>query len=646
MANYWSQVLSTRVDRRRAIVATGGVALSAAFLAACGGNKDNGSKSATAKKSLPDSLYQRGDDTSKTAKRGGTWKGFLVRDPQNFDLYNFDPFSQPFANAVGSKLVKSKPGYQDNPPLAVDPDVAQSWELSPDKMQITFKLNPAAKWSPLNTPYYQGAPGVSTIANRVIDSEDVLFSWDRWAKTASASGADELVNSRQPSAPVTSITAPDKSTVVMKLNKPFAPLLISLGNGSVSYLYILPKEGKDGSIDFFKYQYGGGPFMINSYEPSVRMTLKRNPNYELRDTEFKRPYVDMVELPIVPDISQQLAQFRTGAVFMPMAGGVPLAVSTRSLEDVLGLKKEAPELQMLAFGGVDTVQMWFGMRSDGPWKNVRVRQAMSYAWDRDSYVQAIYSADKLEAAGIPANIQWNAAYPAGELGIGAFKGWYLDPKDAKTFGENAKYFGSGDRAKDLKEAKDLLAAAGFKDGVSFKHVQYPISPATQQKPMDVIEGMIAEAGFKVTSQEKVTIPAIFTDYINNGGEFKDLLNTLDFGGPDPGAYYRTHLHKAGSLFGGFNPGNAGTSKDGDPFLNDTIEKLLTEFDEKKRIALSNDIIRYHAKMNYKPRYPGSSTQLTLSWPVIANLDTWRGYGLSGAFAYEWIDDSKAPLKKV
>ena len=50
----------------------------------------------------------------------------------------------------------------------------------------------------------------------------------------------------------------------------------------------------------------------------------------------------------------------------------------------------------------------------------------------------------------------------------------------------------------------------------------------------------------------MTIPAIFTDYINNGGNFVNLLNTLDFGGPDPAAYFRTHLHKTGSLFGGWS----------------------------------------------------------------------------------------------
>jgi ABC-type transport system substrate-binding protein len=624
------------------MVATGVSAAAAAFLAACGGSDSgSGGSSGGESKDAGSGLLFKAQDSSKTAKRGGTWKSFLVRDPQNFDLYNFDPFSQPFANTVGSKLVKSKPGFMEDPSLAVEPDVAQSWEISPDKLTVTFKLNPAAKWSPLSSSFHSGAP--STIANRQMDAEDFAFAWSRFVKTPSASGADELSNERKPEAPVASVTATDKTTVVMKLVRPFAPLLISLGNGSVSYPYFLPKEGAGDKIDFFKMQFGGGPFYIDRYEPSVRMVLKRNPNYELRDTEFKRPYVDTVELPIIPDASTVVAQYRTGALFTNVAGGLPSAPATRPLDEILQMKKEFPEMNLLALRGAESTQMWFGMRADGPWKDVRVRQAMSYAWDRDTYVNFIFFTDKLEANGIPSNIQWNTAYPAGELGIGAFKGWWLDPK-SKEFGENSKYFTLGDRKKDIAEARSLLSAAGYKDGLSFEHVTYPISPS-QQRPMDVIEGIIADAGFKSTGQRRVTIPQIFTDYINNGGEFKELLNTLDFGGPDPAAYFRTHMHKAGSLFGGFNQNNTGASKEGDPYANDLIEKMLIEYDEKKRISMAHDFQRHHAKWNYKPRYPGAATALALTWPAIQNMYTWRGYGLSGAYAYEWIDETKAPLKK-
>jgi hypothetical protein len=61
--------------------------------------------------------------------------------------------------------------------------------------------------------------------------------------------------------------------------------------------------------------------------------------------------------------------------------------------------------------------------------------------------------------------------------------------------------------------------------------------------------------------------------------------------------------------------------------------------------MAHDFQRHHAKMNYKPRYPGAATSLSISWPAVQNTYTWRGYGLSGAFAYEWIDETKAPINK-
>jgi ABC-type transport system substrate-binding protein len=258
------------------------------------------------------------------------------------------------------------------------------------------------------------------------------------------------------------------------------------------------------------------------------------------------------------------------------------------------------------------------------------------SWDRDLYITAIHGTDKLEVAGIPGNHQWNAAYPAGEFGIGAFTSWYLDPQDEQAFGENAKYF-----QKNIDEAKKLLSAAGHEDGLSFKHVQYPIQPGPQQRSMDVIEGLFSEAGFTVTEQEQVTIPEIFTEYINNGGHFTHLLNTLDFGGPDPAAYFRTHLHKTGSLFGGWDADGGPANKEGDPFLNDTIDKMMMEFDEPKRQDLAHDLIRYMGAKVYKMRYPGAGTQLGLAWPELQNAYVWRGYGLAGAFSYEFIDPSKA-----
>ncbi len=508
MTSYWEKTLTRRVGRRRALVGAGGLAAGAAFLAACGGDDDDdgGSTGSTGSSGSTGStgggtgssggssiLYQAEDKTS-SAIRGGTFKTRIQTDPQNFSLYNFDPFSQPFANAVGSKLVKIEPSRNEDPTsLDVQGDIAASWEISTDKLTYTFKLNPNAKYSPF-TAFHQGAP--QSIANRQIDSEDVTYSWSRFIEISSNGG--EFANSKNPAAPVVSVEAPDKQTVVMKLNKPYAPLITQLANGSVSYFYIIPKEGADQPTDFNdRYQFGGGPFMIKEFEPSVKLTLQRNPNFELLDTELKRPFVDQVDMIVLPDLTSATAQFESGAIYQP-----PNGLTT---ENVLRLKADHPELLVWATPDSTAVTEWFGMGTEGPWKDQRVRQAVQYSWDRDAFIDVFFSTDKLSAAGIPDNRRWNTSIPCGGPGSYMFfPGMWLDPQGAE-FGDNAKYFTLGSRADDIAEAKKLLSAAGFPDGFEFKHLQYPLGFG-QQPAQDIIEGMMAEAGMQVSSQEQVNDP--------------------------------------------------------------------------------------------------------------------------------------------
>ena len=639
MAGYWNKVLYRRVSRRRALIGSSTTAAAAAFLAACSDDENGGGSTGGGSTGSSSILINGSEvDTTNSAKRGGVWKAALQRDPQNFDLYNFDPFSQGFANVVGSKLVWIKPSRMKDPDaLEVVPDLA-TWEISPDKLTYTFKISPNAKFSPLSPTFHQGAP--QSIANRPFDSEDVAFSWKRFGTVSSNAG--ELVGER--GGPVDTLTTPDKSTVVFKLKQPFSPFLVTLGNASVSYFYILPKEGDGQDVNFFnKYQFGSGPFYIDAFEPSIKLVLKRNPNYELRDVGdggLKRPYVDEVNFVIVPDAAAAAAQYRAGQLYQPGLG-------FSSIDDILQAKKDIPELMLRAIPDTTAVTEWFGMSSEGPWKDERVRQAVHYGWDYDAFIDVLGATAKLETAGIPFERNWNTAIPGGGPGSYMyFPGMYLDPRK-KEFGENAKYFTLGDRAKDIAEAKKLLGAAGFSNGFDFKHIQYPLGFG-QQDAQDVIEGMLQDIGLHAT-QEKVMIPDIFNyifppqDKTKPAGNWKEMLNTVDFGGPDVGNFLKGHFHKGGNLFGGWDPNNRGATIDGDPFLNDTTDKVLLEFDNAKRVSLVHEFQRYMAKKFYYSRYPGGTVLLQTAWPAIANWNVWRGQNLNASYTFEWLDTTKKPI---
>src|SRR5438874_13253510 len=81
--NYWNNVLESRLSRRRALAATGGAALGAAFLTACGGS-DSSSKSNEPKSNL----ITKVDDTTKQLKRGGVMKTYWDADISDYDVHN------------------------------------------------------------------------------------------------------------------------------------------------------------------------------------------------------------------------------------------------------------------------------------------------------------------------------------------------------------------------------------------------------------------------------------------------------------------------------------------------------------------------------------------------------------------------------
>ncbi len=118
---------------------------------------------------------------------------------------------------------------------------------------------------------------------------------------------------------------------------------------------------------------------------------------------------------------------------------------------------------------------WFGMGAEGPWKDARMRQAVQYSWDRDLFIDVFFATDKLEAVGIPDNRRWNTAIPCGGPGSYMFfPGMWLDPQSS-DFGENAKYFTLGSRERQhLAEAKKLISAAGFPNGID---ITAPAVPA-------------------------------------------------------------------------------------------------------------------------------------------------------------------------
>jgi len=166
---YWTETMRRHASRRRVLAATGATAVGAAFLAACGGGDSSNKGGAKDGSSLLTPIR----DESKSVQRGGTHKFFLNSDQQNYDPTFTSLPNQAFTNMVYDQFWNYPGGLLKASDGTLDPDLGESFEYSPDRLQMTIKLTDKAHFG--MTPVVQGTNG------RTPDSQDVLYSWERFS---------------------------------------------------------------------------------------------------------------------------------------------------------------------------------------------------------------------------------------------------------------------------------------------------------------------------------------------------------------------------------------------------------------------------------------------------------------------------------
>lgn len=604
--SYWNRFETQRLSRRRLLVASSAAASAAALLAACGGSSnDSGSSGGDS-----NSLVAKPVDSTKQAQKGGTLKTSRPTDVDSFNPYIVSTPTDWHTNHVYSPIVRPKPGHLQAANGDVEPDLAESWEISEDKLQITFHIRANAKFDP--RPPTNG---------RAANADDVVHAWKNYA--AMSGRRADLANSVNPAASVTSVTATDPRTVVFKLAFPDSSVLRLLA-ANAERVVVLPVEA-DGGFDYKKDQRGSGPFMMTEYRPSQGFTYRKNPGYYEPD----KPYIDGMEVTILSEYATALAQFKAGQVYIYDDAG---AASLIRPEDVLQTKRDVPQVQMFQTDvSTATARLFYGFEggtAKSPFVDQRVRQAYSMSLDRDSWDDAFLNVSNLQSQGLPVNTRYNTAVPS------SFEGWWLDPQ-GKDFGENAKYY-----THDIAEAKKLLSAAGFPNGVDLESHHIVTSEYGRDFPkmIEVLLGMCAEAGIRV----KITPSGFNTDwragYADAKGKFPGIAY-VNLTPVEMGNWLVAVYNKQGSLFKGFDV-NGTTPGAGDPFLDDLTTKILREFDIQKRFDMTHDLQRYEAKTQYLPPFPGGATGFILNWPTVENRYVNRGSNTEEL--YLWLNNQKAP----
>jgi peptide/nickel transport system substrate-binding protein len=616
-SNYWARFMGARLTRRRALATGAATTAGSVLLAACGSGNDSGSGKSSGSTGGSNSLVASPADTTKEAKRGGLLKDRTFADPPSFDPYTANNPWNAIGPQVYSSLVQFKPGYLEPTENEIVPDLMESWEFSPDHLGITLKLRQGVKW-------HNKAP----INGRVLDTEDILFSWDRFV--AKSTSAPAVANEADPDGPVLSVTASDARTIQIKLKEPLVYALGFFATASSGNVNILPKE-TDSTFDPKGDMIGTGPFYLDKYVPSGGFTLKKQPDHFDKDAAL----VDTIDEPIISEYATALSQFKAGNLHsMGSYSGSPGVTQ----EDLLLVKKEEPRLQIyqgdLAILGSPIMRLEFGWQGDSPFFDERVRQAVSMAMDRDLFFETFANVSKLAADGLPVESAWNSS-----MAPVPYAGWWMDPRD-KEFGDTAKYY-----MHDLEEAKKLLSAAGHPAGLKDIESHYVTGPqlGIAPKQAEVLDNMYREAGIESHAVSLDYLKEYVPLYRNGRGQYEGWAYKSTAGGATggeaAGALAQEWWSKGGVTFHGFSTNNK-NDQAGDPKVDDMIEKARIEFDTEKRRTLVKDIQRYLAKPQYAISLPGYASGFVMAWPCLANFRVWQ---TARPNYYLWVDTTKAPF---
>ena len=352
-------------------------------------------------------------EPAKTPKAGGR-----LRVGVTFDVVTFDPTKSAAGgtitvpNMVYNRLIGFVGGPRYDPfKLEVEPELAGSWERTPDGATFTFNIRDDVNWQNLDP--LNGRPFVA---------DDAKFAYDRYA----SEGVHRSLWTN-----ISSTEAVDDQTLKINMGTVTADFILPLAG---RYQTIYPRElVDDGTID--TRSVGTGPMILTGAEQGQNMTFDKNPDYWEREV-----LLDGAEFRVMTDAAARLAAFRVGQIDYGYTLG-------NTLPDLAKLLETNPDVQVNL---TPVVQGWtFGLNLSNPkFADERVRQGISLAIDSALIRDVVFDGFAKSLAQQP---------------------WYyaLDEEPSEANG----LLGPWHPRYNPEEAKKLLAAAGTPN-LSFGAIYY------------------------------------------------------------------------------------------------------------------------------------------------------------------------------
>lgn len=328
------------------------------------------------------------------------------------------------------------------------------------------------------------------------------------------------------------LETPDPYTFNIVLDRPFIPALQDMANGTWAIIPAKVIEAYPAGLS--QTAFGSGPFMIDEFRGSERIVLKRHPNFFLNP----RPWLDEIRIIVITEGSSLLAAFRSGQ--HDVNGAV---LSKADAEDLA----ENDDFIVEKFPSLFYPVIHMKMRP--PFNDIRVREAIDLALDRDDFINVIWSGE----GQYNGPIQWPQVK------------WALPQEELRAFYRH-----------DLVRAKQLLTEAGFPDGFKTKMKLPKLPGAAIIGDMAVlIKDQLSRVNIDIQLDE-VELGAYIANVILPGNFDMTFFPNLPYQEPDrPLSFY----HSLGVT------GAGNWTNYTNPALDKLIDGQAEEFDVEKRQAI-------------------------------------------------------------
>jgi peptide/nickel transport system substrate-binding protein len=308
-----------------------------------------------------------GHDT--TTKGGGTLRAAIPDNPDHLDTgYSYATEGWELLEATNDGLLTFKRA-EGAAGAQIVPDLATAMPtVSDGGKTYTFHMRSGVKFSPP--------------VSREVEPSDIKFAIERLFRVDSGGvgfytgivGADKYAKTRKGG--ISGIVADDKTrTITFHLTQPDGTFLEYI---AIPFADAVPKGTPDKDISTVsKWRIATGPYMISSYVPKDHITLVRNPSFHQWTPDVPNGHLDQIDIKIGTDPEAAVNEVADGSLDWYFEAVAP--------DRLTALKAQHPD-QIHVYARNDITYFEMNVRKP-PFDNLKVRQAVNYATDRNALVK-------------------------------------------------------------------------------------------------------------------------------------------------------------------------------------------------------------------------------------------------------------------